>query len=70
MKKALQMLFPDVRIENEDLDERSRHEDTEVTTVHDRGAHAAAAGRSGCSRHSSGSVRLSARGGAGLRANF
>jgi len=60
-----QVHFPDVRIEYEDLDERSRHEDIEITTVHYRGAHAAAAARSGFSRYSSVSARVSARGGGG-----
>ena len=60
-----QVHFPDLRIEYEDLDERSRHEDIEVTTVHYRGAHAAAAARSGFSRYSSVSARISARGGGG-----
>ena len=57
--------FPDVRIEYEDLDGRSRYEDIEVTTVHYRGADAAAAARSGFSRYRSGSACLSARGGTG-----
>jgi hypothetical protein len=48
-----------------DLDGRSRYEDIEVTTVHYRGAHAAAAARSGFSRYRSGSACLSARGGTG-----
>jgi hypothetical protein len=43
----------------------SRHEDIEVTTVHYRGAHAAAAARSGFSRYSSVSARISARGDTG-----
>ncbi len=39
--------FPDLRIEYEDRDGRDRVEDVEVLTPHYRGAHAAAAGRSG-----------------------
>ena len=59
-----QIHFPDVRIEYEDLDGRSREEDVEVTTVHYRGAHAAAAARSGFSRYGGISARVSAgRGG-------
>lgn len=39
--------FPDARIEYEDRDGRSRHEDIEVVTGHYRGAHAGAVARSG-----------------------
>jgi hypothetical protein len=39
--------FPDTRIEYEDRDGRSRHEDLEVVTGHYRGAHAGSAARSG-----------------------
>lgn len=39
--------FPDARIEYEDRDGRSRHEDIEVVTGHYRGAHAGAASKSG-----------------------
>jgi hypothetical protein len=39
--------FPDARIEYEDRDGRSRHEDIEVVTTHYRGAHAGAAVKSG-----------------------
>jgi len=39
--------FPDARIEYEDRDGRSRHEDIEVVTAHYRGAHAGAATTSG-----------------------
>jgi hypothetical protein len=41
--------FPDARIEYEDRDGRSRHEDIEVVTSHYRGAHAGAAAKSGFS---------------------
>ena len=58
-----QMHFPDVRIEYDDLDGRTHVEDIEVTTVHYRGAHAAAAARSGFSRYSGTSARISGRGG-------
>jgi hypothetical protein len=61
--------FPDVRIEYEDVDGRTRHEDIEVTTVHYRGAHGAAAARSGFSRYKGGSARIFSRasGGGGGR---
>jgi hypothetical protein len=39
--------FPDVRIEYRDQDGRWDHEDIEVTTLHYRGQHGAAAARSG-----------------------
>jgi DNA-binding MarR family transcriptional regulator len=39
--------FPDARIEYEDRDGRSRHEDIEVVTTHYRDAHAGAAAKSG-----------------------
>ena len=45
--------FPDARIEYEDRDGRSRHEDLEVVTSHYRGAHASAATRSGFTRYRS-----------------
>jgi hypothetical protein len=41
--------FPDARIEDEDRDGRSRHEDIEIVTGHYRGAHAGAVARSGFS---------------------
>jgi hypothetical protein len=41
--------FPDARIEYEDQDGRSRHEDIEIVTGHYRGAHAGAVARSGFS---------------------
>ncbi len=64
-----QVHFPDVRIEYEDADGRWRHEDVEVTTVHYRGAHAAAAARSGFSQYRGGSARVFAgsRAGGGRR---
>lgn len=42
-----QVHFPDVRIEYRDQDGRLDHEDIEVTTLHYRGQHGAAAARSG-----------------------
>jgi hypothetical protein len=39
--------FPDARIEYEDRDGRSRHEDIEVMTGHYRGAHAGSTAKSG-----------------------
>jgi len=41
--------FPDARIEYDDRDGRSRHEDIEIVTGHYRGAHAGAVARSGFS---------------------
>ena len=49
-----QVHFPDVRIEYEDVNGDIRWEDLEVTTEHYRGAHRAAASRSGFSIHTSG----------------
>jgi DNA-binding MarR family transcriptional regulator len=46
-----QVHFPDARIEYRDRDGLSRYEDLEVTTAHYRGAHAAAAARSGFTRY-------------------
>jgi hypothetical protein len=43
--------FPDLRIEYEDRDGCRRQEDVEITTGHYRGAHAAAAARSGFTRY-------------------
>jgi DNA-binding MarR family transcriptional regulator len=60
-----QMHFPDVRIEYDDIDGRSREEDVEVTTVHYRGAHGAAVAKSGFSQYSGLSARISGRGGSG-----
>ena len=57
-----QVHFPDVRIEYEDIDGRSRDEDVEVTTVHYRGAHAAAAAKSGFSQYGGLSARISGAG--------
>lgn len=48
-----QVHFPDARVEYEDRDGRSRHEDLEVVTGHYRGAHASAAARSGFTRYRS-----------------
>jgi hypothetical protein len=60
-----QVHFPDVRIEYEDIDGRSREEDVEVMTAHYRGAHAAAAARSGFSKYAGVSERVSAGRGGG-----
>jgi hypothetical protein len=46
-----QVHFPDLRIEYEDRDGCRRQEDVEITTGHYRGAHAAAAARSGFTRY-------------------
>jgi len=57
-----QVHFPDLRIEYEDAHGDVRWEDLEVTTEHYRGAHGAAASRSGFSIHTSGrSGRSAAR---------
>jgi hypothetical protein len=53
-----QVHFPDVRIEYEDADGRSDHIDVEVVTVHYRGAHGAAASKSGFSCFGGSSARV------------
>jgi hypothetical protein len=55
--------FPDVRIEYDDRDGYAQREDVEVITGHYRGAHAAAAGRSGFTRYRSGGLGGSRSGG-------
>ena len=55
--------FPDARIEYEDRDGRSRHEDLEVVTGHYRGAHAGSAARSGFSCYLSIGCSVGGRGG-------
>jgi hypothetical protein len=52
-------------IEYEELDGRRRHEDVEVLTVHYRGAHGAAAARSGFTAYRGFSARVGGRGGGG-----
>jgi hypothetical protein len=59
--------FPDVRIEYQDFDGRTRHEDIEVETMHYRGAHGAAAARSGFSRYGGRSARICVSCGGGGR---
>jgi hypothetical protein len=59
--------FPDARIEYEDRDGRSRHEDLEVVTGHYRGAHAATAAKSGFSCYVSIRGMVGGRGGGGRR---
>jgi DNA-binding MarR family transcriptional regulator len=58
-----QVHFPDARIEYRDRDGLSRHEDLEVTTAHYRGAHAAAAARSGFTRYRAFGGAVGGRGG-------
>jgi len=58
-----QVHFPDLRIEYEELDGRVRHEDVEVMTVHYRGGHAAAIGRSGFTCYGGFTARMSGRSG-------
>ncbi|MBI4484890.1 MAG: hypothetical protein HY655_02660 [Acidobacteria bacterium] len=60
-----QVHLPDFRIEYRDIDGREDHVDVEVTTVHYRGAHGAAAARSGFSCHRGFSARISGRSGGG-----
>jgi hypothetical protein len=60
-----QVHFPDLRIEYRDIDGREDHRDVEVTTLHYRGAHGAAAARSGFSCHRGVSFRISGRSGGG-----
>jgi len=54
--------FPDVRLEYE-VDGRHDHEDVEVLTIHYRGAHGAAVGRSGFSSYRGSSARIGGRSG-------
>jgi hypothetical protein len=53
--------FPDVRIEFEWPDGRRDVENVEVTTLHYRGAHAAATARAGFTRYRGSSGRAGAR---------
>lgn len=55
--------FPDLRIEYE-LEGRHGHEDVEVLTIHYRGAHGAAAARSGFTAYRGFSARITAHSGA------
>jgi DNA-binding MarR family transcriptional regulator len=59
--------FPDVRIEYEDRDGLSRHEEIEVVTGHYRGAHAGAAAKSGFRCYAVIGGMVGGRGGAGRR---
>ena len=59
--------FPDARIEYEDRDGRSRHEDIEVVTGHYRGAHAGSAAKSGFTCYLSIGCSVGGRGGGGRR---
>jgi hypothetical protein len=59
--------FPDARIEYEDRDGRSRHEDLEVVTAHYRGAHAGATAKSGFTCYLSMGCSVGGRGGGGRR---
>jgi hypothetical protein len=62
-----QVHFPDLRIEYETPDGRWDRIDVEVVTLHYRGAHGAAAARSGFSSYSGTSARLRGGGGGGGR---
>jgi hypothetical protein len=55
--------FPDARIEYEDRDGRSRHEDLEVVTGHYRGAHVGSAAKSGFTCYLSTGCSVGGRGG-------
>ena len=55
--------FPDARVEYEDRDGRSRHEDLEVVTGHYRGAHAGSAAKSGFTCYLSIGCSVGGRGG-------
>jgi len=57
--------FPDVRVEYEDGDGLSRHQDIEVVTAHYRGAHAGAAAKSGFSCYRAVGGAVGGRGGRG-----
>jgi tetratricopeptide (TPR) repeat protein len=59
--------FPDARIEYEDRDGRSRHEDLEIVTGHYRGAHAGSAAKSGFTCYLSIGCSVGGRGGGGRR---
>lgn len=59
--------FPDARIEYEDRDGRSRHEDLEVVTAHYRGAHAGSAVKSGFTCYVVVGGMVGGRGGGGRR---
>jgi DNA-binding PadR family transcriptional regulator len=59
--------FPDARIEYEDRDGRSRHEDLEIVTAHYRGAHACAAAKSGFTCYVVVGGMVGGRGGGGRR---
>ena len=56
-----QVHFPDARVEYRDVDGEIHHLDIEVTTEHYRGAHGAAASRSGFSIHANGDGSRSGR---------
>ncbi len=57
--------FPDARVEYEDRDGRSRHEDLEVVTGHYRGSHASSAAKSGFTCYPSIRGSVGGRGGGG-----
>lgn len=59
--------FPDARIEYEDREGRSRHEDIEVVTAHYRGAHAGSAAKSGFTCYVVVGGMVGGRGGGGRR---
>ena len=62
-----QVHFPDLRIEFREIDGRRDHEHVEVLTIHYRGAHGAAAARSGFTSYSGFSARIGGGNGGGRR---
>jgi hypothetical protein len=60
-----QVHFPDLRVEYEERDGRRDHVDVEITTLHYRGAHGAAAARSGFNCYRISSARIVSRTGRG-----
>ena len=62
-----QVHFPDLRIEYEREDGRTRYEDIEVLTQHYRGSHAAASAKAGFTRYRMASARIGGLGGGGSR---
>jgi hypothetical protein len=60
-----QVHFPDLRIEYEEIDGRREREDVEVLTINYRGAHGAAAARTGFSCYRGSSARIGGSSGGG-----
>jgi len=62
-----QVHFPDLRIEFREHDGRRNHENVEVVTIHYRGAHGAAAARSGFTSYRGSSARIGGGNSSGRR---